>query len=399
MQARINGLRVLEGELYEPRVGAWTAVLEVDASDKPGDAGLSGPVTLTLGDETFLGTITAGADEGGRLKLTVVGGAGGLQRELDARYYYQTSAEVVLGDILRATGETLDARESDPVVVTALLARWSRSKGQARQALSQLVEDLGAYWRVGRTGAIIVKKDETWDAPDGVLVETDKNPSTGRAEVAPEERPVVRPGTTLSGGERVLEVTTRFDDTSVRQEVLYDVDGSGKMRGLVHAQADAARRAVETPLLYAQWYPARVVSQDKDGTVQLVADDPRIRGNGITHVPIRHGVPGLVVKVALNERVILFFENGDPKKPACALWPDGSSVREVYLTAQTKLVFEAPEMLYGDRSASHPMALGDLLDKLLRTLSVSTAMGPSGPPITTDPVWQQYLSTKHKVDG
>lgn len=392
MEARVNGRLAIEGEIYEPKRGPWTARVEVDADE----GNIEGAVTLTLGTATFVGT-ARGALEQGRYVLRIVGGADGLKTELDAKYYYQTSFSVVLDDIERATGEILDVAHSDPLVTSALLPRWARLKGAARIALSSLVSERGAFWRITRAGTILIRKDETWPKVAGTYTETSRDPASGTIEIAPEDAPIAEPGTELADGSRVLEVTTQFDSSSLRQTLVID-DGTGKLRGIAHAITDQAKRANEAQLNYSQWYPARVVAQDKDGTVQVYADDARIRGNGITHVPLRHGIPGLVVKVVPNQRVILFFEDGDPKKPAAALWPDGSSVSEVHLTAQTRVVIETPVSRLGSPNANQAYVLGDMLKTILEALTVPTAMGPSGTPLNAA-TFAQFLSTKHKLDG
>lgn len=69
-------------------------------------------------------------------------------------------------------------------------------------------------------------------------------------------------------------------------------------------------------------YPARVVQQRDDGTLDLTPESsavPSCQG-----VPIRHGLPGVTVTVAAGERVLLGYEGGDPSRPYAALWTAGS---------------------------------------------------------------------------
>lgn len=69
-------------------------------------------------------------------------------------------------------------------------------------------------------------------------------------------------------------------------------------------------------------YPARVVQQRDDGTLDLQPESdavPSCQG-----VPIRHGLPGVTVTVAAGERVLLGYEGGDPSRPYAALWTAGS---------------------------------------------------------------------------
>ena len=69
-------------------------------------------------------------------------------------------------------------------------------------------------------------------------------------------------------------------------------------------------------------YPAKVVSQAGDGSLELQPDDDRVPG--ASRVPIRYGIPGVRVKVRAGARVMLGWENGDPSRPFAALWePEG----------------------------------------------------------------------------
>lgn len=92
---------------------------------------------------------------------------------------------------------------------------------------------------------------------------------------------------------------------------------------------------------YQALYPCTVVVQDALERLELLADDERVRGAGIVAVPIRHGLPGVTVKVAPGARVLLGFEAGDPTRPYAALW-DPSSLVEVKVTASALARVEAP---------------------------------------------------------
>jgi hypothetical protein len=72
---------------------------------------------------------------------------------------------------------------------------------------------------------------------------------------------------------------------------------------------------------YARRYPATVLGQNgATGRLDLRADDPDIRGTGTSGVPIRHGFPGASVTVPTGARVLLAFEENDPRKPIAMLW-------------------------------------------------------------------------------
>lgn len=79
-------------------------------------------------------------------------------------------------------------------------------------------------------------------------------------------------------------------------------------------------RWVMRDTLYLGQYAATVQRQAADDTLDLLPDDERLRGTGLSGVPIRHGLPGARVRVADGARVLLGFEGGDPRKPYASLW-------------------------------------------------------------------------------
>jgi len=83
-------------------------------------------------------------------------------------------------------------------------------------------------------------------------------------------------------------------------------------------------RWVMRDTLYHAQFVATVQGQGDDYTLELLPDDERVRGTGLSNVPIRHGLPGVTVRVKTGARVLLGFEAGDPSKPFASLWEPGS---------------------------------------------------------------------------
>ena len=83
-------------------------------------------------------------------------------------------------------------------------------------------------------------------------------------------------------------------------------------------------RWVMRDTLYQGSYSAEVQRQHDDGTVDLLPDDERLRGNGLPPIPIRYGVPGVEVRVRIGATVQLEFENGDPRRPFATFWEPGA---------------------------------------------------------------------------
>jgi hypothetical protein len=121
-------------------------------------------------------------------------------------------------------------------------------------------------------------------------------------------------------------------------------------------------------------YPAKVLGQNGDGSLELQPDDARIAG--LSNVPIRYGVPGVKATIASGARVLLGFEGGDRSKPVATLWESASVTRLVVSAGAIELA-----------GADEPVALADTLETLLgqvrtwlSTHTHPTAVGSSGPP-------------------
>ena len=69
-------------------------------------------------------------------------------------------------------------------------------------------------------------------------------------------------------------------------------------------------------------YPARVVEQRGDGSLDLVPDSPRVPP--CQRVPVRT-LRGLSVEVEPGARVLLGYEGGDPAAPVALLWEPGDA--------------------------------------------------------------------------
>lgn len=78
---------------------------------------------------------------------------------------------------------------------------------------------------------------------------------------------------------------------------------------------------------YQALYPAAVVKQNADGTLDLQPESDKL--GALASVPIRLGIPGASVKVS-GGRVLIQFENGEADRPVATLW-DTSALVELSL--------------------------------------------------------------------
>ena len=371
MTATLNGKDVLSCVLNEPRIGVWTAVVDVDS-----DVAISGKVTLTIDGVSWVGTVSKGDLHAGRVHAQIVGGAGKLAKALDAKYYRGVSLGSVVADLMRETGEKL-SDTTDARVRGHIVSRWTRPKGKASITLVEVADELGLVWRVLRDGTVWLGT-ESWSEAKVDHDEIDRTPGRDALLIAPES-PHVTPGSTF-GGKRVSRVTTTvYEGHGLKQELMFESATGGSR--VTEDIAAIIEQQTGQRITYSRMYPSRVVKQGGDGSLDVIPDSQEIRGNGITGVPIRHGVPGLEVKVTPGNKVLLFFEGGDKKAPACALWPDGSSVISATITCATSLTISAPIVnidgmlnVRGEVTAHY-----DTVPSRLTTHVHSTAVGPSSP--------------------
>lgn len=320
-----NGHPVLAGSVHMPRTGCWHADLELD-HDEP----LSGAVVIDADGTTFRGTVTRGGALVGAASVRVAGGTGGLRQSVGAQAYVASSAETVIRDLLGAVGESLSATSN-----TALLARtlghWHRAAGPAGTALSLVTRAVGATWRMLADGTVWVGVD-TYPAQVFEHVELDPDPLLGTWTLQ-DDAWHLRPGVSI-GGRR--DQTGKIVDARRVSRVEHSVGSRGRRTtywvdeseapGSLERIQETLRKVIRNATAetaYHCMYSAIVQRQDAEGLLDLMPDDPEIRGTGTSKVPIRHGLPGCQVRVPVGSEVLLGFEDGDPSKPFAALWRKG----------------------------------------------------------------------------
>lgn len=379
MEVTANNTPCIAGEIIEQPTGAWTARIELDTEKKIDES-----ITIKVGTESFVGTVVRGDVPTGRGRWVgyVVGGAGGLDVSLGAKYYVNTPLRTVLQDALAEAGEALSSADTDTTKLGSPQQRWQRSKDTTRAALNAIAKSIGGFWRVSRSGQVAMRLAETWAPVSFAYEYIDADPSDGEISIAPLETPAAKPGVKV-GDYKCAVVTTSWSGAGVRQTILLDKD-DGRPRGAGGAFADNVKRVTDGPINYSQWYPAKIVQQDADGTLHLLPDDARVRGTGMTKVPLRTGIPGLTVKVLPGTYVRVFFENGSPAAPVAALMDHASGVLEVQLQTTVKCAVASPQLLLGPTtSPTQSMLQGELehawIDGIVQALSNALALITPGP--------------------
>lgn len=323
----IGGNRVHRARVSMPIRGAWQVEGAVEATTLVDGEPLQlvGPGLSLKGSSYRSGFF---ADLG---TVRMVGGAGGLVKELRATSYRRVRFRHCLEDLARETGETLSAT-CDATVMATFLERWTRPRGTAAEGLAALLEMVpGTAWRVLDDGSIWVGT-ETWPAATLAFQVLEDDPAAGRLVLA-SETAALRPGVLLDG-RRVTRVDHTFESSKVRTEVEYTVDEDrSSVDRLLESFTELVRRVMRSVKLHVRFLGA-VVSQAADGSVGVKLDRGEVQGTD--GVPIRVGLPGFTVKVPAGARAAVAFEEGDPTRPAVVGFDAGGPVTEVAFDGGTK---------------------------------------------------------------
>jgi hypothetical protein len=86
--------------------------------------------------------------------------------------------------------------------------------------------------------------------------------------------------------------------------------------------------------IFLAQHSATVEMQHADDTLDVTPDDYALRAQGLSNVPIRHGIPGVRVRVKQGSRCLIGFEGGNPRAPYAALW-DASTVDQLIFNGGT----------------------------------------------------------------
>lgn len=378
----LNGFPVVRGSITIPRIGNWHADLLVDFEG----IGKGDPVKVDVGDGlVMVGTVAKGGDVRQLSKLHVVGGAGGLSNPAKVKFYRSPLLRVVAGDLARDAGETI-ASDLGTAGTFVLSPAWTTDNVPTGKVIAALVAAApsGTVWRMRTDGALWIG-EETWPTVEFDGVELEVMPDNDRALLGP-FLPTLQPGTVLNG-QRIDYVVHRLERGQVRTEVCFNDDSRPASTDRVKDSLAAVIKAIAAGNFHAR-FRYRVVKQSADlKAVDCVPDPDTKELSGLTNVPIKHGVPGLTVRVLPGAFIMVGFENHDPRRPFVSEWEPGANVQA--------LTFETAATALGAASASQPMILGNAFNTIWAAHFHVTPFGPSSP--TASPLLPA-LSLKHKLD-
>jgi hypothetical protein len=306
----LNGSPVIRGDLKEPYDNAWTAELDLDA-----DAAPSGAVSLSVLGTTFTGTVVSdpndpelklSGESGGFFRCRIVGGAGGLTKQLQADELAQGALiSAVLQKILAGSGERLSP-EIDPQLLGRAVPQWSWTTGTVGGALAALVQYLGGgiVWRIRRDGLVwLGVPTPTAVAPPDYIV-TDIAPEAGQASWALNDLSAQLDHTI--DGLTLRQIVWQFTPGELNALVTF---APGPVNALYGLFGQWLRRV---GLDYFRPTAGRIAAQNADGSMKVQPDDSGF--SPFRRVGQRLGLPDSEVSGA-SGRCIVGWEGAAPASP------------------------------------------------------------------------------------
>jgi hypothetical protein len=189
-----SGASVVSATLNLPRVGAWSADLELGSSEA-----LSGKVDLLIGDTRWVGTIAKAAVFAGVFRARMVAGGNGLRTKATPRHYTSPTIGVVLRDIATGVGEVVSSTASSGVTGTQL-RHWTTISIPAAQAIRCLMDFAPpeTVWRHLPDGTIWLGADAFEDSGISDFAEIGEGPEDEVVELQL-VTPLIYPGTKIGG--------------------------------------------------------------------------------------------------------------------------------------------------------------------------------------------------------
>lgn len=319
-------LGVMDGDLLCPYYGNFSAHLVLsDANAAP-----TGKVTLVWFGTSFSGYSIRSGDNEGRYSCLVVGGNGGFWKTVPSKMYdYRVKANLPLTEILSSVGEKLSSK-STPSILTRELVNWPRLTQRCDECLNVITDQIGAIWRVLPDGTVFVGTDSWKSAPafDHSLQWRDPTWSsatfiTQSVGILPGQR---WPTNTLPiSNKKVSCVKYQISPDNFYMTAWFaDEDGAFIDDPLHAGLVVFVKQTMRYVDFYAE-YPAQVVLQRNDGTLDVTPESPKLPP--MTSVPVRVPVSGTKIKVNGGDKVTILFENGDPTKYSAQLYQAGSGGR------------------------------------------------------------------------
>jgi len=379
----IGGNSCASVKLHVSTTGTWVATVVI------GDqVSLSGKQTLTIGGQSYVGTIDPAysGDFVGSSSYRLVGGANGWGQEVSLAYHNDAAVKAsrVAQDVAQRVGETIGVCQP---------GNASLGNDYVRRAIAfQVLEDAadGVSWWMGFDGLTNIAP-RTPSTPDSKLYHVvEWNPSNQFATIAIEDPNVIQIGSQLND--------TRFTGTLTVREFTLTAEGSSIVVSAwlspvpftgSNRLAELIKQHVEKiidPKLYVKWR-YRVDSQSGDGRLNLLALSDKAP---VRMVP-NFAPAGIYSELSPGSVVLLEFLEGDPDLPAvCPV----SDTRDQFFAPKRITLGGGP----GDALAAANIATQG--DNVTTVLAPATFVGTiGGNPATGIVIWSSPTAPGVIVSG
>jgi len=310
MTLLFNKTNLTSADLDLPRHGCWVAdLISHDLEQNPlavGDAG-----TLTIDGVSYSGTIVEISALDDFNKIRVIGGSGAMFLPTSAKNLTEVKGSQILSQLLKGTAESLGSVASDINNYSA--KEWQLLNDVPRgMQLSRFLERFNKgvnVWRFDNAGTLQVRDDistqTTQTVPERSAL-TDILANGTQVYEFEELEDVLEPGKYTDKGYRIEEINVKATASSL--EITFITVS------LVDA-LDIITDKLHKNTLQSS-YSVTIDSQDGDGNLSVVPDDPRIKGGGMSKLPIRYGTANLKVEsIPQGTKATVQFDSSDPEKP------------------------------------------------------------------------------------
>ncbi|MFC6592423.1 hypothetical protein ACFP81_10730 [Deinococcus lacus] len=264
------------------------------------------------GGPTYQMTVERVGPCGGFARVRLMGGSGGLSRDIPARWYRDIEAVKVLREIIEDCGES-----AGELNLPGKLPTWVRPTGPAHEALRALMMRYPHHiWQMTPDGQLSVGLPN-WREHGAPLPVEAEDAAAGVWTCG--LRPSLRPGEHIElvrgdekFGKRVTRVTHSVTKT-YKQLHLRTLVGSGNGQDSGITGLDMAVQRAVRWVDYLALYPAEVLRDHGDHTLDLRPEHPLLPE--MTHVRLVQPLPGTRIKLKAGGTVLLGFQAGDPARP------------------------------------------------------------------------------------
>lgn len=305
-----------------PLTGRPSADLTLSRERVPWQPGDQVEVKVDQG-HTYRMTVLRVGPRGGFARVRLVGGTGGLSKDIPARFYRDIPAETVLREILQDAGE-----EVGEVSLPGELPCWVRPTGPAHEALRALMMRYPErVWRMDPEGKVHVEAPKWPDHPEPIPIESE-DAALGIYRCQLTRRLLPGEAATLTRGEEQLHKRVTRVTHLIEREYDYPRPQI-RLRTLVGTGdgADSGVSGLETAVHQAtRWtdylavYPCEVLRDHGNHTLDLRPEHPLMPE--LTEVRLAQPLPGARVKLKAGGVVVLSFQAGDPARPVVLHYGD-----------------------------------------------------------------------------